>query len=98
MELIDAYENSELIATGCLANIMGSESRPKGWASFGIGNELKPSDLYCYLHAKYGPPNGLQNFLRNDSSNNLIHWEWVLVSEAGFMSFLGINYVPKSIS
>lgn len=91
MELIDAYEKAEPIATGCLANIISSERCPNGWLSFGIGNELKPSDLFCYLHARYGPPNGLQNYLRNDSSDNLIHWEWVLFCETGFISFLGMN-------
>ena len=70
---------------------MGSENCPKGWHSFRIGNEIKPSDLYCYLHARYGSPNGLQNFLRNDSSDNLIHWEWVLAYEVGFIFFAGMN-------
>lgn len=91
MDLIDTYEKSEAIATGCLANILKSDSRPKGGKAFGIGNELKPSDLFCFLHAKYGQPNGIQNYLRNDSSDNLIHWEWVLVSDKGFLSFLGMN-------
>jgi len=41
-------------------------------------NELRPSDLFCYLGARFGKPNGFQNYLRSDSSDNLIHWEWAL--------------------
>lgn len=91
MNITSLYDNSEAIATGCLLNIMKSETRPKGWSSYGIGNEIKPSDLYCYLYAKFGAPNGLQNLLRNDSSDNLIHWEWVLVCEQGFIYIQGMN-------
>ncbi|MEJ2657250.1 MAG: hypothetical protein P8012_08625 [Desulfobacterales bacterium] len=91
MDIIDAYDSAEAIATGCLLNIISSDKLPKGWLSFGVGNELKPSDLYCYLQAKYGSPNGLQNLLRNDSSDNLIHWEWVLICENGLIFFQGMN-------
>ena len=55
-------------------------------------DELKPLDLYCYLHAKYGPPNGIQNFLRKDDSDNLIHWEWALVNEDGMVLIQGHNF------
>src|SRR5262249_11286011 len=56
-----------------------------------LHNEIKPSDLYCYLYCKFGPPNGLQNFFRNDDSDNLIHWEWTLSHALGFVTFLGMN-------
>lgn len=59
-----------------LLELMKSENRPKGCLSYDLVTELKPIDLYCYFYAKYGPPNGLQNMLRNNSSDNLIHWEW----------------------
>ncbi|MCK4816691.1 hypothetical protein KA005_13050 [bacterium] len=91
MNLPAAYDNSEAIATGCLAKIMTSETRPTGWLSYGVGNEIRPSDLYCYLYSKFGAPNGLQNLLRNDSSDNLIHWEWVLACEQGFIFIQGLN-------
>lgn len=55
-------------------------------------DELKPLDLYCYLHAKYGPPNGIQNFLRNDDSDNLIHWEWALVNDDGLLLIQEHNF------
>jgi hypothetical protein len=34
---------------------------------------LSPVDMYCYLKARFGRPNGFQTFLRRDDSDNLIH-------------------------
>lgn len=62
-----------------LLEMLNKESRPKGGFSYSLVNEIKPIDLYCYLYAKFGSPNGLQNFLRNNSSDNLIHWEWMFL-------------------
>lgn len=55
-------------------------------------NEVRPSDLYCYLGARFGPPNGMQNFLRNDSSDNLVHWEWYLKTSIGHVTIAGLNF------
>ncbi len=57
-----------------------------------LRNEIAPSDLYCYLYARFGPPNGLQNFLRNNSSDNLVHWEWMLRAGTGWILFQGMNF------
>lgn len=57
-----------------------------------LRNEVAPSDLYCYLHARFGRPNGMQNMLRNDSSDNLVHWEWMLRAGAGWILFQGANF------
>jgi hypothetical protein len=39
---------------------------------------LRPVDVYAYLKARFGEPNGIQNFLRRDDSDNLIHWDFFL--------------------
>ena len=57
-----------------------------------LRNEIVPSDLYCYLYVRFGLPNGLQNLLRNDSSDNLIHWEWMLRTPVGWVLFQGLNF------
>jgi len=57
-----------------------------------IGNELRPADLFCYLAARFGPPNGIQNFLRADHSDNLIHWDWTLRHDAGVIVFWGMSF------
>lgn len=62
-----------------------------------IRNEIKPVDLYCYLFAKYGHPNGIQSFLRSDDSDNLIHWEWALEGKYGFTLVQGHNFRSEVI-
>lgn len=85
-------EGSEAIAPACIAKILSGRLLPRGGSAiWRLGNELKPSDLYCYLYAKFGPPNGLQNFFRSDDSDNLIHWDWTLASEHGLVMILGLN-------
>ena len=56
-----------------------------------IRDELSAADLYVYLYAKFGPPNGIQNLLRDDDSDNLIHWDWTLQHTQGLLIFLGMN-------
>jgi hypothetical protein len=45
-----------------------------------VRRHLSPVDLYCYLKARFGNPNGLQTFLRKDDSENWIHWDFDLKS------------------
>lgn len=71
---------------------MKREDRPKRGCRWELRNEIAPSDLYCYLGARFGAPNGLQNFLRSDDSDNLIHWEWCLRTQEGWLTFQGHNF------
>ncbi len=82
----------ELIHPGCVAKILHGEKLPKNGLIWEFTNDIKPIDLYCYLFAKYGQPNGLQNFLRADDSGNLIHWEWTFASNDGLVSIQGHNF------
>lgn len=68
------------------------EDRPKMGHRWTLRNEIAPSDLYCYLGARFGAPNGLQNFLRKDDSDNLIHWEWFLRCGSGWLICQGMNF------
>ena len=43
-----------------------------------VRRQLSPVDMYCYLKARFGEPNGFQNFLRKDDSDNWIHWDFNL--------------------
>jgi hypothetical protein len=45
-----------------------------------VRRHLSPADLYCYLKARFGNPNGFQTFLRKDDSENWIHWDFDLKS------------------
>lgn len=57
-----------------------------------IRNEVTPVDLVAYLVARFGPPNGIQNFLRSNDSDNLIHWDWLLRTKDGLINFLGMSF------
>lgn len=76
---------------GAIAKLFTEESRPKHGGIWRIRNEIKPSDLFCYLYSKFGPPNGIQNFFRKDDSDNLIHWDWTLAHANGVIMILGLN-------
>ena len=73
-------------------NEMMREDRLKIGHRWTLRNEVAPSDLYCYLGARFGAPNGLQNFLRKNDSDNLIHWEWTLRCGEGWLTFQGMNF------
>lgn len=68
------------------------ESFPPHRFIFELRNEIKPLDLYSYLHAKFGPPNGVQNFFRRDDSDNLFHWDWTVAEKRGLITFLGLTF------
>ena len=76
----------------CLVNIVQGGMLPKNGEVWELNNQILPLDLYCYLHAKYGAPNGLQNLFRSDDSDNLIHWEWALASHDGVILIQGHNF------
>jgi hypothetical protein len=49
-----------------------------------VREHLEPVDIYCYLKARFGEPNGYQTLLtRRDASDNWIHWDYLLKSAAG---------------
>jgi hypothetical protein len=55
------------------------EKEPKVFKSIlAFRQQFSPVDIYCYLKARFGEPNGFQNRLRTDSSNNWIHWDFNL--------------------
>ena len=84
--------NLEYLSPENLAEILSSKSRPKFEISWIIENQISPADLFCYLCARFGPPNGFQNILRKDDSDNLIHWHWTFRSGSGFVDILGMNF------
>ncbi|MER8447386.1 hypothetical protein NKH52_29875 [Mesorhizobium sp. M1066] len=44
--------------------------KKKGGAILAVRSRLRPVDIYCYLKARFGEPNGFQDFLRKDDSDN----------------------------
>jgi hypothetical protein len=58
----------------------GSEKRNKPSALM-VRQHLSPLDVYCYLKARFGEPNGFQDLLRQDTSDNWIHWDYYLKAD-----------------
>ncbi|KFE47496.1 hypothetical protein [Pseudomonas congelans] len=88
----DYFLGFEFLSPTCLINIMKGDKLPKNGLIWELTNEIKPVDLYCYLNAKYGPPKGIQTLLKNDDSDNLIHWDWALAGDDGIMIIMGFNF------
>jgi hypothetical protein len=68
------------------------KDRARGSKQLALRNEVAPSDLYCYFDARFGAPNGVANLGRNNSSDNLIHWEWMMKTPTGWVLFQGMNF------
>jgi hypothetical protein len=91
MTIILTFDNCNAIPPSCIAKIIQGDKLPRNGGIWRIENEIRPSDLYCYLYAKFGEPNGIQNLLRQNDSDNLIHWEWVLAHSNGLIFIMGLN-------
>jgi hypothetical protein len=64
-----------------LAEMSSGAAKRKGISRYKsllvVREHLSPVDVYCYLKARFGEPKGFQTFLRDDSSDNWIHWDLI---------------------
>lgn len=68
----------------------------------GVRTHLRPVDVYCYLKARFGPPNGMQSMLASDSGS-MIHWDYHIKTGAGDFYVVGftreVHFLsPESLS
>jgi hypothetical protein len=57
----------------------GSKDRVSHYRSIlAVRRTFSPVDMYCYLKARFGRPNGFQTFLAKDTSDNWIHGDFNL--------------------
>lgn len=56
-----------------------------------VRSRLRPVDVYAYLRARFGQPNGFQNFLRRDDSDNWIHWDFNLKANGADIHIAGAS-------
>lgn len=54
-----------------------------------IDSGIAPVDLYTYLYARFGAPNGFGMTLKSASSDNLLHWHWSLQYEEHIIELMG---------
>ncbi len=52
---------------------------------------LSPLTFYCYLKARFGPPQGSAMLFRVPSTDNFIHWNYAIVSEQCYIDILGTS-------
>lgn len=57
-----------------------------------IREGIKPVELYCYLNARFGIPNGVQMMFRKDDSDNLIHWHYTLTYEDEVLEIISLTF------
>lgn len=88
----DYVASFEFVHPKDIATSLTEKREPRPSTMWAFRNEVRPVDLYCYLGARFGPPNGLQNLLRNNSSDNLVHWEWYLKTSTGYITIAGLNF------
>ena len=86
------FKNFVAIPTDSIMREFSNKTTDRKVTCIDIDNELKAVDLYCYLYSKFGKPNGIQNFLRSDSSDNLIHWEWTLKKDSIIILIQGLSF------
>ena len=56
-------------------------SVPRYESVLAVRQQLSTVDMYCYLKARFGEPNGIQSLLRENHSDNWIHWDFNLKSD-----------------
>lgn len=57
-----------------------------------LPESISPLRLYAFLKAKCGSPNGFQTFLRTNSVDNLIQWDFLLEDETFVIELVGLNF------
>jgi hypothetical protein len=73
-----SYPSMKEVA-GNMSQLSQNGEKPKTAMKGGIWvirEGITPVELYCYLNARFGPPNGMQMLFRSDDSDNLIHWHY----------------------
>jgi len=73
-----------------LQNKAGEKVRPNGqlWT---LGPRIKPVSLYSYLKYRFGEPNGLAMIFREPSVDNLIHWNYTVLSGDCYLDISCLN-------
>ena len=60
-------------------------------AVLAVRDRISTLDMYCYLKARFGDPNGFQTFLASDDSDNLFHWDYSLKAGGADIHISGMS-------
>ena len=78
----------------CVEEYTQHKAASRDWKSrhFYVREGIRPVDLYCYLSARFGPPNGVQSLIRADHSENIFHWHYCLDADGKRIEILAAIY------
>ena len=78
----------------------GSEKKAYGrrLTSWFNDGRLSPADVYVYLKARFGAPNGALMITRSNDSDNVIHWHFTVRAGDERLNILGISSRLELIS
>lgn len=78
-----------------IEQIRNRDSRKGSPARFVLGDLASPLDLYVYLKARFGHPNGIQMALRNQSTDNLVHWHYTIAAGSAVLEIWQTNLTTE---
>ena len=81
--IIESISHWELLDIRKRIDQLKESDTPRRPARLVIGDRLSPLDLYVYLKARFGPPNGMQMAFRASSSDNMFHWHYTINASNG---------------
>ena len=58
-------------------------------AALVIQTLIAPIDIYAYLKARFGRPNGIQSIIVEEDSNNIFHWDYYVKCADSIIIFTG---------
>lgn len=71
-------------------NALHNQKRKTG-SRWCVDSSISPKDLYTYLKARFGPPNGLTTLFRKHSTDNFVQWHYTLLSGDNIVEVWGFN-------
>jgi hypothetical protein len=76
----------EILRARSSTHIQGQ--RPVQWV---LSRQVQPVAFYAYLKSRFGDPNGFAMMLREPSVDNLIHWNFTLISGDTYLDISCLN-------
>lgn len=92
------YKPAKEVAQEMLAKREQEKASPatpkdlEGLSLWHLIKSVKPVDIYCYLNARFGPPNGMQMLFKSNDSDNLFQWHYTLHYEEERIEIMCTNY------
>ena len=74
-----------------IAKFAGDGPKRNPGSCWCLDDSISPYELYTYLKARFGPPNGLSMLFRRPTTDNLIQWHYTLLSGGNTVEIWGLN-------